>query len=66
MQTTDDSGCGDVGAGISPSDPGDAGDDGRRSVGGAAGATDNQELVSAVEDLVRDLLADEGSEPATD
>ena len=66
MQMTDDPGNGDVGAGTSPSDPGGSGVGGRQGVGGAAGATDG-DLVDAVEDLVRDLMADaDEPEPATD
>ena len=64
MQTADDPGRGGAGARISPSDPGPSGVGGRRSVGGAAGATDD-DLVSAVEDLVRDLLPD-ADEPVSD
>lgn len=55
VQPTDDPGPG-AGAGVSPTDPGAPGN-GHDSPG-EAGAVDDDELVSAVEDLVRDLMPD--------
>jgi hypothetical protein len=54
VQPTDDPGPG-AGAGVSPTDPG-APENGRDTTGEAVEVDD--ELVSAVEDLVRDLMPD--------
>lgn len=60
MQPSDDPGHGAAGAGVSPSDPGASGSDQRRAAGGVADAAgdhdDPDDVVQAVEDLVRDLL----------
>ncbi len=54
MQPTDDPGPG-AGAGVSPTDPGGP-EDGQDTSG--EGVAVDDELVSAVEDLVRDLMPD--------
>jgi len=54
VQPSDDPGGGAAGAGVSPTDPGAPGDG---DDDGAADAADD-DVVSAVEDLVRDLLPD--------
>jgi hypothetical protein len=55
VQPTDDPGPG-AGAGVSPTDPGGP-EDGKDTSGDGV-AVDDDELVSAVEDLVRDLMPD--------
>jgi hypothetical protein len=64
MEPYDDPRRGAAGAGVSPTDPGAPGPDRRRGAGGGAGAATGDDLVSAVEDLVRDLLPDDEDVPA--
>lgn len=54
MQPSDDPGDGAAGAGVSPTDPGAPGDGDDDAPAGAA----DDDVVSTVEDLVRDLLPD--------
>jgi hypothetical protein len=63
VQPTDDPGPG-AGAGVSPTDPGTPAD-GRDGDEAGDAAVEDDELVSAVEDLVRDLLHD-GDAPEGD
>jgi hypothetical protein len=55
VHPTDDPGPG-AGAGVSPTDPGAPAN--RHDSSDEAGAVEDDELVSAVEDLVRDLMSD--------